>query len=213
MKSNIPEIVADIFDNGSHIYVEKYMNVNLYKNSLDALCAVINSSTASILDIGCGPGNIAKYLLDQHSEFTIKGIDISPKMIAIAKANNPNADFEVMDCRLINMLKESYNAIVCGFCLPYLSKEETKELIVNISNLLTPDGYLYLSTMEDAYENSTLKSASYDVNKKLYIYYHESDYLIACLTENHFKIIYKEQFVNPENTSKNDLILIAQLNA
>lgn len=35
---------------------------------------------------------------------------------------------------------------MCGFCLPYLSKEETEKLINDVSRLLNPEGVFYIST-------------------------------------------------------------------
>ncbi|TCV19528.1 hypothetical protein EDC17_100450 [Sphingobacterium alimentarium] len=45
-------------------------------------------------------------------------------MIELAKKNNPTAHFDVMDSRHIGELTDSYDAIICGFCLPYLSDQE-----------------------------------------------------------------------------------------
>lgn len=45
-------------------------------------------------------------------------------MIELAKKNNPTAYFDVMDSRHIGELTDSYDAIICGFCLPYLSDQE-----------------------------------------------------------------------------------------
>jgi len=52
----------------------------------------------SILDIGCGFGDLYGYLLKKRTGFKkYLGIDINPKMIAIAKRRYPEANFKVGD--------------------------------------------------------------------------------------------------------------------
>lgn len=57
---------------------------------------------ASVLDIGCGPGQpIAGYLAGMGYEVT--GIDGSPEMVAMFRANLPGASAEVADMRKLNL--------------------------------------------------------------------------------------------------------------
>src|SRR5690606_11871580 len=104
--------------------------------------------SAKILEIGCGPGNITKYLLFKRPDFNIYGIDIAPKMIALAKSNNPTANFNIMDARQISSLKTKFDGIVCGFCLPYLSNTDCEKLIFDSFNLLNNNGLIYISFAE-----------------------------------------------------------------
>ena len=48
-----------------------------------------------ILDLGCGTGYLAKQIKNQGAE--VVGIDLSPEMIAQAKANHPSVEFAVAD--------------------------------------------------------------------------------------------------------------------
>ncbi len=45
------------------IYQDKFMNLGLYNDSYDNFLDLITKANASVLEIGCGPGNITKYLL------------------------------------------------------------------------------------------------------------------------------------------------------
>jgi len=51
-----------------------------------------------VLEIGCGPGQLAAYLMDQGIE-TYTGLDFSPQAIAMAKRNVPGGRFVVGDAR------------------------------------------------------------------------------------------------------------------
>lgn len=50
-------------------------------------------SQASVLDVGCGLGNLYDYLKNQGYEFEYTGVDILPEMIYRAKEKNPQLEF------------------------------------------------------------------------------------------------------------------------
>ncbi|MEO7483926.1 MAG: class I SAM-dependent methyltransferase, partial [Ferruginibacter sp.] len=162
---------STIFNKYAKEYQEKFMEVNLYKDSLDAFCDLIAKENSKILDLACGPGNISRYLLNQKPGLAIMGIDLASNMVLLAKANNPDATFAVMDCRSIANLTEKYDAVVCAFCLPYLSKKETNKLIIDINSLLNEDGICYISTMEDDHKKSGYETSSQ--GDKVFMHYYE----------------------------------------
>nr|WP_256435642.1 class I SAM-dependent methyltransferase [Aliikangiella sp. G2MR2-5] len=119
-----------------------------YQQTYRPLLDMLQGRSISLLDIGCGPGNVSQYLLAHHSELSVYGIDLSPQMVELAQTNNPDASFEVMDSRNISSISSKFDCIVCGFCIPYLSPNETLKLFRDIESLLNADGVLYLSCME-----------------------------------------------------------------
>ena len=54
-------------------------------------------ANARILDIGCGVGDLYKYLLRRRIPVAYTGFDILPEMIAHARRRYPEAHFEVRD--------------------------------------------------------------------------------------------------------------------
>jgi len=203
------KIAVDVFNKLAKTYQDKFMNVDLYKDSFDFFCQNIKNENAEILDLACGPGNITKHLLDKNPAFKVLGIDLAPNMIDLAKVNNPSAEFQVMDCRNIETLDKKFDAIMCGFCLPYLSKKETSKLFLDASELLNPSAIFYLSTMEGDYANSTFKKGS--SGDEIFMHYYSFNFLGNELRKNNFEILYsdrKEYLHNEEKTT--DLIIVAQ---
>ena len=202
-----------VFNDCADDYVRQFMDVSLYGSSFDEFCTSVKQN-ATVLEIGCGPGNISKYLLEKRPDLDLFGIDVAPKMIELAKSYNPTADFAVMDAKEIGTLKRKFDAVMCGFCLPYLSKEATIGLIIDTSLLLNENGVLYLSTMEDDYTQSRLQTSS-NGEYTLFMYFHEAGYLTEALVENGFEIISQQRQDYPtKNGSKVvDLILIARKTA
>lgn len=172
----------ETWNNIASLYQEKYMELDLYNDTYDFICNFIEKPQAKLLEIGCGPGNMTKYLLSKRPDFDIFGIDIAPNMVALAEQNNPTAHFAVMDSRHINQLDTTYDGIIGGFCLPYLSQTECNELISNAHALLNNNGLLYLSFVEGDPEKSDFKVGS---GGRVYFYYHSIDDILSQL--NRFK--------------------------
>lgn len=166
------------------LYQEKYMDLDLYDESYDFICNAISKEKAKILEIGCGPGNITRYLLSKRPDFNIFAIDIAPNMIKLAKKNSPGANFAVMDSRKIDTLKTKYDGIICGFCLPYLSQTDSAKLIADSYNLLNENGLIYLSFIEGDPDKSGFQTIS--TGDRSYVYYHNLDDLKTKLAESNF---------------------------
>ena len=192
------------------MYQEKFMDLDLYDDSYDLFCELIAKKNANILEIGCGPGNITRYLLSKRPDFKIEAIDVAPNMIKLAKKNNPEVNFKVMDCRDIDQLTKKYEGIICGFCMPYLSKEDCAKLIADCSLLLNEGGILYLSAIEGNYTDSGYVTGS--SGDQMFIYYYQSDFLRKHLENNNFKLLklMTKNYKTSDSTIQNHLIKIAK---
>jgi len=204
---------SEAFDKSAKIYQDKFMDVSLYAEPLKLFCDNITPANASILDIACGPGNITRYLLDTRADYDVLGIDLSPNMLILASTNNPGAKFQLMDCREIDKIEQKFDGITCGFCLPYLTREEAVELIANAAGLLKPGGVFYLSTMvEDDHNKSRYQISS--TGDRVYVNYHQEEYLSEAFRENNLEMISLKRFGSPDNVEvkTTDLVLIGKLN-
>lgn len=205
-KNDRYKITFETWDKVASIYQDKFMNLDLYNDTYDIFCSRIKKPNARILEIGCGPGNITKYLLSKHPDFKLEAIDVSINMITLAKENNPTANFKIMDAREIEKLAGKYDAIMCGFCLPYLSKEDCVKLFKDCSSLLSEGGIFYLSTIEGDYNKSGLEAGS--SGDKAYVYYYEEDYLQNELKNNNFKLVELIKKDYPEKSSTHLIFIV-----
>lgn len=205
-------IAVNVFNKLAKEYQNKFMDVSAYCSSFDIFCSSIKKKNAEILELACGPGNITRYLLHKRPDFKILGTDLSSNMIGLAAINNPTADFKIMDCRDAGSIDKQYDAVMCGFCLPYLSKTEAVKLIADVSQILKPGGVLYISTMEDDHLKSGFEKGS--AGDEIYMNYHEAGYLTEALNLNGFKIFSLERKDIPKQGAAKaaDLILIAVKN-
>ena len=193
----------------AQLYQEKFMDLDLYDDTYDAFCNHLQVQNPAILEIGCGPGNITRYLLNTRPDLRMEGIDISPNMIAVAKVNNPTADFKVMDCREIDKLQRKFDGIVSGFCLPYLSASDSSKMLKDCATLLNSNGTLYISFVEGNYQDSGFKAGS--TGDRTYFYFHTLSWLLNELKNNNFKItkLFNKHYNNTTGIPEMHTILIA----
>jgi SAM-dependent methyltransferase len=149
---------AKTWNKMASLYEEKFMHLDLYNETYDAILATIPKQNAKVLEIGCGPGNIAKYLLTKRPYLDYFGTDIAPKMVELAKKNIPNARFALLDSRNLGVLKDRFDAIVCGFCLPYITSKDLPKFLSDCANKLNSKGILYISFVEGDPKDSNFKT-------------------------------------------------------
>ena len=208
MKVDNNQIAVEIFSKHADAYNEKHFDVSLYASSLNFVAERLADS-ATVLDLACGPGNITNWLLRHKPGLQILGIDMSAAMIELAIQNNKSATFEVRDVRKISEINSTFNAVICGFCLPYLNQPEAQQVIEDASRLLPINGMLYLSTIEGNYNQSSIKTSS--AGDQLYMYYYDEALLSNILQNNSLIIDHldRKKYVHNEEEIT-DIIIVAR---
>lgn len=205
------KLTKETYNNVASGYQDKFMDMDLYNDTYDIFCDLIKKSDPAIFEIGCGPGNITRYILSKRPDLKIEAIDFASNMIKLATSNVPIANFKVMDCREIDRLTSKFDGIMCGFCMPYLSKEDCAKLIKDCSFLLNSSGIFYFSVIEDEYDRSDYETSS-DGKNKAFVYYHEEDYLQRYLKENNFELLSldRKRYPKSEGVISTHMIFIAK---
>jgi SAM-dependent methyltransferase len=206
------KITFETWNKVASLYQEKFMNLDLYNDSYDLFCQLIDKRNPDILEIGCGPGNITRYMVSTRPDFKIVAVDVAPNMINLAKINNPTVDFKIMDCRNMNTMVDKFDGIICGFCIPYLSVEDSSKLITDSSRLLNKDGVLYFSTIRGDYSQSGFEKAS--TGDSSYVYYYHEDHFQNELIKNGFRLVHllQKDFPKSDGTYQINQIFIARKN-
>ncbi|PKV51027.1 methyltransferase family protein [Aquimarina sp. MAR_2010_214] len=194
----------------AQIYEDKFMNLDLYNDTYDIFCELISKNNPYILEIGCGPGNITRYLLTKNPNYKIKAIDNSAHMIELARKNNVSAEVLLMDSREIHTISQKFDAIICGFCIPYLSKSDCFKMIADCNKLLNNSGVFYISFVTGNYKDSGYVSGS--SGDRMYFYYHDLESIEKELTANSFqrKQLLHKNYPKTDGTEEIHTILIAE---
>jgi ubiquinone/menaquinone biosynthesis C-methylase UbiE len=191
-------------------YSSRFMNIDAYRDSIDQFCSSLNTESPKILELACGPGNVTRYLRYIFPNSKILAIDLAPNMIDIARQYLNDVDFKLMDVRTISKLNETYDLIMCSFCLPFLSGEDTQSLISDCYKLLNKNGKVYISTMEGDESNAGYEKTSFSSESEIYFNYHRQSDLENMFTKSGLKIDYlkRQEYKESDGTTLTDMIFI-----
>ncbi len=209
MKNNYQE-THNTWNKIALLYEEHFMDLALYNDTYHQFCELLSKSNASILEIGCGPGNITRQLLALKPNLKILATDVSQNMVDLAQQNNPGITVQVLDCRDLEIFSEPFEGIVCGFTIPYLAKIDVSKLLANCAKLLTVDGILYLSFVIGNYEDSGFITGS--SGDRTYFYYHDFQTIQQDIKLNNMVIIERsdKEYKKADGTLEIHTILMAR---
>jgi len=199
------------FDEFAAEYANKYNSIDSYLSSINKFCDLIKSDKPKILELACGPGNITKYVKQRFPLSEYIAIDLSQKMIEIAKEQVKGVDFRIMDMRELSTLNSKFDSIMCSFGLPFLSKYDANKLISNCSKLLNKYGVVYISTMEGDESEAGFESTNFSGDYKIYFNYHQQKDIENAFVENGFNIneIKRQDYIESDGRVLIDMIFIA----
>ena len=104
----------------------------------------------TVLDVGCGDGNNAIYLVSKG--FDVTGIDVSANAIKMAKQNarkaKVNVKFMTLDALKIGTLDKKFNTII-DFGLFHNLKGESKRYVRALSEVSASKGQLLMLCFSD----------------------------------------------------------------
>lgn len=126
-------------------YLAEHQNYNWWQAGADKFIALLPKG-ALVLDLGCGPGIDAAYLTSKG--LRIVGIDISEKMITLAKERVPSGKFFVMDMIEVPSLPHEFDGIYAKASLLHVPKKDLPGVLEKLRSKLKAGGYLYITVKE-----------------------------------------------------------------
>ena len=104
------------------------------------------SKKSRVLDVGCGTGvPFAKFLVER--DYQVVGIDISSRMVQIARKNVPQASFKEISMTDLNY-EDEFEGVVASYSMLLLDPPRFKDVAQKIVHSLKKGGLFYLSLNE-----------------------------------------------------------------
>jgi SAM-dependent methyltransferase len=133
--------IRESYDSAAAAYAE-HLSAELERKPLDRHLlnrfAEQTRGRGRVADLGCGPGHVARYLSEQG--VTIFGLDISPKMVAVAQSLNPDLDFLVGDMRRLDASDASLAGVVLFYSIVHFHVTELAPIFREMRRVLVPGG-------------------------------------------------------------------------
>ena len=143
---SIWENLREIYDRVADRYAEEFFD-ELSKKPFDRTLldrfAERLRGHGPVCEIGCGPGQIARYLKNQGVD--VFGIDLSSEMIACARRLNPDIEFEEGNMLKLGGANGAWAGIVAFYAIIHLCPKDVPQAFGEFYRVLRPGGAILLA--------------------------------------------------------------------
>lgn len=127
----------------------------------------LNSRKGLALDLGCGAGVDSKYLA--QNGFSVEAIDMNKESIDQTKKTCKGLKVAVINKNITDykFFNNAYQIIISWNTLPFLRKEEAKNILINIQKGLNEGGYFIFSLfgLEDDWAKTKPKMSFWTIEE------------------------------------------------
>ena len=109
---------------------------------LDRFAARI-AGRGQVCDMGCGPGQVARYLRDAGAEGF--GVDLSPRMVELARQLNPDIPFREGNMMALDLAEGTLAGIAAFYAIVNIPEESLPSVFREMHRVLAPDGLLLVA--------------------------------------------------------------------
>ncbi|MDT0310037.1 class I SAM-dependent methyltransferase [Streptomyces sp. DSM 44917] len=96
-----------------------------------------------VVEMGAGPGQVAAYLHGLGVD--VRGIDLSPAMVALARREHPGVRYDVGSMTELGVEDGSLGGLVAWYSLIHIPPELRPEVLAGFHRALAPGGHLLLA--------------------------------------------------------------------
>lgn len=166
----------------------KFNSLGARVKDIERLFSFFKNDSPFILEIGCGNGRDAKEILKRTKNYL--GIDISEKLIDVAREYDPEGKFEVADVETYNFPKK-IDAVVSFASLLHSDKQRVREILEKAHEALASNGIFYISLKEGDYDDEGVTRTD---NFGTRIYYFYTAEMIEEMAGNKYTNIFTDQY-------------------
>ncbi len=138
--------VARVYDRIAGHYAAEFSDELDRKPSdrrlLDEVAAACRGR-GTVLDVGCGPGHVARYLRDAGVD--VAGVDLTPAMAAEARRRHPAVSFVVADLRHLPVAERSAAGVIAFYSLIHLPRPALRGAVEGLGRALRHNGVLLVA--------------------------------------------------------------------
>lgn len=187
-----------------HIY-DELKDKPLDRALLDRLAARARKLHGLVCDVGCGPGQVARYLHERGAR--VCGVDLSAGMIEQARRLNPNIEFNQGDMLALDVADEAWAGIAAFYSIIHIPREEVLNALRELRRALKRGGTLLLAFHLG--EETLHLEELWDVPVKLDFNFFTTDEMSGYLSDAGFEIeevLEREPYENVEHPSRRGYI-------
>jgi ubiquinone/menaquinone biosynthesis C-methylase UbiE len=89
---------------------------------VEAALAALPEQPRNVLDLGTGTGSVAQVVAERFPEAQVTGVDVSAKMIEVARAKGTRVRFEVADAERLPYDDDAFDLVTLGNMIPFFDE-------------------------------------------------------------------------------------------
>ena len=159
--------VTSHFDRTATSYGRKYDGKSARAHSFrvrqERVCQLFDKPGGKVLDIGCGPGIMVGWLLDQGCE--VHGVDIAPQMVGVCRQMfgvDANVQISVGAIERLPYEDNTFDSVLCLGVVEYV--DDDHKAVEEMARVTRPGGSVII-TLPSALSPWRLWGAGLDNNK------------------------------------------------
>ncbi len=123
-------------------FVDELIHKPLDRQLLNRFADLVRGQ-GRVCDLGCGPGQVARYLRMRGADAF--GLDLSPKMVTQARQLNPTLSFEIGNMLALAVEDGAWAGIAAFYSIIHIQREDVPRALQEMARALRPGGWLLLA--------------------------------------------------------------------
>lgn len=177
---------VEAYDKNPQFYADKFDSYAVRTDDIDRAFKLNESGLQGVLELGCGNGRDAEYIISRIGVDNYIGVDASSGLIELARKKLPEGDFRLEDMRETSVSSETFGIVFSFASMLHVNREELVKIIDNCHKWLKTGGILYISTKYGEYREEKIEKFG---DEKYYYFYEPKDFEELCPYK--FFVVYK----------------------
>jgi len=177
---------VEAYNKNPQYYAEKFNGCGIRIEDIDQALRLNESETSKVLELGCGNGRDAEYIISKVGSDNYIGVDASKGLIDLAKNKIPKGAFHVKDMRGVDFPAETFGVVFSFASVLHVNRDELENIVQNCHKWLKIGGILFISTKYGEYHEERTVNLG---DEKYYYFYTPED--IEKLCPYKFFVVYK----------------------
>lgn len=198
------------FDKYAANYAEKYFALRDYDAYYALVAATLPAGPCKFLDLACGPGNVAAYILEHRPQTEILCVDASLQMLAEVKRRLDPVELLAADCRDLGAIQVRFDAAAFCFGLSYFDDADAAKVLSQLHQVLLPGSSMLLATVAG---DPGLSGAQVNAEgDKVFNFYRQQAEIEQMLANAGFQVTHATTLPSPANASvrSNDVLVLCE---
>lgn len=121
-----------------------------------------------VLDAGCGPGRVTRYLGDRGVDAF--GVDLSPEMVRVARELHPDLGFSVGSIDALDVPAASVAGVLAWYSIIHTRPAELPTVLGEFLRVLQPGGWLLMGFQSGEGDRHLAHAYGHDLDLTAYLY-------------------------------------------